>query len=146
MTFSSVGYGDFSPMTDWGKALSLVHVQVATAAFNMLNDVLDSGTVSGSSSMDELFNDWYDGCLPWDMFESMGAADMRKTYATDKKEPPEEISETDMDRVKKKDLLAQMFPNNYEVPAKVSDNLRWEVPENLKWLVRRYYRRFAKHQ
>merc|ERR1711972_841360 len=66
MTFSSVGYGDYSPSTQWGKALSPINMQLGTFFFNRAASALN-GDDGEHEEAGKAFTRWYTSCLPKSM-------------------------------------------------------------------------------
>lgn len=88
VTFSSMGYGDFSPNTNWGKALSPIMMQVGTNFFNDMATMV-AGDAPTSVRPDKAFTRWYLECMPrpipiefWNKLSDGGAEKMRKWVKT----------------------------------------------------------------
>eukprot|EP00420_Gonyaulax_spinifera_P028785 CAMPEP_0197920342 /NCGR_PEP_ID=MMETSP1439-20131203/88792_1 /TAXON_ID=66791 /ORGANISM="Gonyaulax spinifera, Strain CCMP409" /LENGTH=494 /DNA_ID=CAMNT_0043542541 /DNA_START=196 /DNA_END=1679 /DNA_ORIENTATION=- len=62
VTFSSMGYGDFSPNTNWGKALSPIMMQVGTNFFNDMAAMV-GGDPPTSVRPDKAFHEMVPGVL-----------------------------------------------------------------------------------
>merc|ERR1719188_790012 len=69
MSFSSVGYGDLSPSTNWGMMLSPIMMQMGTHTFNLLGAVVNTDDVTKlweDASARESFIKWSSSCLSRD--------------------------------------------------------------------------------
>lgn len=67
MSFSSVGYGDLSPATDWGKILSPIMMQLGTKFFNNVGAAIAENDMNELYKYDppgKMFMDWYSSCIP----------------------------------------------------------------------------------
>jgi len=75
MSFSTVGYGDYAPSSDWGQAMSPLMMQMGTAAFSMgtnrmtnpkkkpaTEDFTDDVVVGAPPSMKEGLVEWLNSC------------------------------------------------------------------------------------
>lgn len=70
MSFSTVGYGDVSPQSDWGKVISPINLQLGTRFFSALGEVVGASTPSDETKLwkiektGDVFDKWYRTCLP----------------------------------------------------------------------------------